>query len=242
MRIVILFILFSTSLKARCPDTFSLKSECDYLWLKSTPSSTSMSGFLGGFRAIHEHRFETAGYTDCLYWILGPLGGEDLFDDDVRIQYTELDGNFRLNLYFCYHELHITPFIGYGIRQHRFKRVRPSNLLQEINYLYIPLGLAVSYDWRANLSLCAEFKLGMMTYTLWRYIHPVIEAQYRHLEKAPSYEGNISLTWRPSCHLSFTLSPAFRFVDLRFPQNILFAPESKQLYYSCICLGAEYSY
>ncbi len=201
-----------------------------------------MSGFVGGFRAIHEHRYQTTGYTICLYGILGPLGGEDLFDDDIRIQYTELDGNFRFNLYFYYSKLHITPFIGYGIRQHRFKRIRPSDLLQEINYLYIPLGLALNYDCRPSLSLKAEFKLDMMTYTLWRYLHPVIEANYHHLEKTPSYEGNISLIWKPSEHWSFSLSPAFRFVDLSFPQNILFAPESKRLYFLCMRLKAEYSY
>ncbi len=225
----------------RC-DTYTLLTGCEYLHQNSQPSNTSAAG--GAWRAglIHQKRFSKFGYTDRFFASWGTLDGEDLFDEEVRILYRELCGEFWLDFNYRCQDICFSPLVGYGIKQHRFKKTLPFELLQEINNLYIPIGISVDCDFLENISLGALFKIDMTIYALWRYVHPVFGIKYYHMDNSPSYEANAWVTWYKSKHLALTFTGSFRTIDFCFSSDIPFAPESKRLYFIGAQIGGTFRY
>ncbi len=223
-------------------DTYTLQTGLEYLHQNSYPSNTSAAGYAWRAGLIHQKRLPKFGYTDRLFASWGILDGEDLFDEEVRIRYMELCGEFWLDFYYRCKYACFSPLIGYGIRHHRFKKILPFELLQEVNDFYIPIGISIECDYQENISLGARFKIEMTTYALWRYVHPVFGIKFYHLENNPAYEANAWLAWYKSERLALTFTGSFRTIDYCFSSDVPFAPESKRFYFFSAQIGGSFRY
>lgn len=240
--LIIALFMTATAEAQYSRESFTLENDLEYIDLESTLSETKVTGFVEGGRLTHQYRFGLFGLTDMIYSGYGELSGEDAFDDDVKFCYFEIDGEFWVSYLFHTSRYALSPFIGWGVRQHKYHKTRPVKLDQEVNYLYLPIGIkANSYLTRA-IGVGALVKVDVMTYTWWKYRHPAICEKSRDLETSPVYEARAWMTYWLSPRWRATVGGSFRYLQLLFPEDVLFAPEPKKQLNFGFRAGLDYHY
>jgi len=241
----VLFLLITLSpllLHGQFIECVSLENDLEYIKLESIPSNTSVTGFVEGGRVTHHYLYGRLGYTGRIYGGNGTLKGEDAFDDDVSIDYTEFEGEVWFTYLFCRPSFTFAPFIGWGDRQLIHKKNRPMNVKLETNYLYIPLGIRMNTTLRAAIGLGAFVKMDILTFTWWKYTHPLLSEKSHELEKCPAFEAKVWTTYWLSRQWQASLGGSFRYVQLLFPEDVAFAPEQKKQLNFGFRAGLDYHY
>lgn len=218
------------------------EGDVEYVRQRSCPSKSTLCGWGEGGRFTHQQQYRYFGHTDIFYIAQGVLSGSDTFDDRVRINYMEADGEFWLTYLYCSGNYQITSLLGYGVRLRWEKRVRPFTCRLETNVVYIPLGVRIDYSCNHHVSVGAQLKVDFMAYTWWRYIHPLLSTKFHQLKRRVGYEVKGWLGYDYSCQWTMKLIPSFRYLDLHYPEEIVWGPESRQLFYYGIKIGVDYHY
>jgi len=241
-----LFLLTVFSPLLLCGQSFceciSLENDLEYIRLESRPSNTAVTGFIEGGRVTHHYRYGQFGFTDRFYGGYGTLKGEDAFDDDVSVDYTEIEGEFWLTYLFCRPSFTYAPFIGWGVRQHRNKKTKPMDLNLETNYIYIPVGIRMNTTMRAAVGIGAYVKMDILTYTWWKYTHPLFSEKSHELEKTPAFEAKVWSTYWLSRKWRASIGGSFRYLQLLFPDDVTFSPEQKKQINFGFHAGLDYHY
>jgi len=243
-RLFFLIILFYTPFVGAQTfrECLSIENDLEYIHLKSTLSDTSVDGFVEGGRVTHHYRYSRFGFTDSLYGGHGILTGEDAFDDDVRVDYTEIDGEFWLTYLFCKEGYSVTPFIGWGVRHQKNKKTKPMKLELEINYIYLPIGVRLNTFFTPAVGLGAHFKADIPTYTWWKFNHPLFCEKSHDLEKCPAYEAKVWMTYWLAPQWRAIIAGSFRYLPLLFPEDVAFSPEPKKQTNAGFRVGLDYHY
>jgi len=209
-------------------ECISIENDLEYIFLESLPSKTSVDGLVEGGRVTHSYRCSRLGFIDRVYAGYGTLTGEDVFDDDVSIDYTEFDGELWFTYLFLGKSYAVTPFIGWGYRQHQNKKTKPMKLYLETTYVYLPVGLKINSTLTRFVEIGAYAKADILTYTWWKYHHPLFCEKSRELQNCPAYEASVWMSYMLAAPIRATLAGSFRYLELLYPEDVTFAPEHKK--------------
>jgi len=223
-------------------ECLSVENDLEYVYLESFPSKTSVEGFVEGGRFTHHYRYGRFGFSDMAYAGHGVLKGEDAFDDDVSIHYTEYDGEFWLTYLFCGKSYSVSPFIGWGFRQHRNKKTKPTDLLLETSYGYLPVGVRLNTFLTQAVGFGAHAKAEILTYTWWKFHHPVFIEKSNEIQKCAAFEAKAWMTYWIAPQWRAVLAGSFRYLELLFPEDVSFAPEPKRQLNFGFRAGLDYHY
>lgn len=239
----ILLIICSASVSAQLfTECVTIENDLQYLSQHAPASGTELTGYVEGGRLTHHYCCGNLGFTDLLYSGHGVLTGEDAYDDDVKVQFTEYNGEFRLTYMIGYTKFNLSPFIGWGIRQLRNKKTAPNDLLLETTYQYLPLGVRFNFLYGPFINFGGHVKADIITFSKWKYNHPLIHESSRELEKCPCYEGKIWMCYLLSLQWRGVIGGSFRYIDLRYPDDVAFSPEPKRYYDYGFQTGFQYHY